>query len=477
MTSKKLLFRADGNSIIGLGHLYRLFALVELYKQKADFVFITRESSTLSVVPETYQIDTISNEVSVINEPDWLFKKYAPNEHIVVIDGYEFSPKYQKKLKLLGYSIIYIDDLVYNHQYADIVINHSEGLEYENYATEYYTKLVLGTKYAILRSSFLEKTKSPRLIKSIDIAFICFGGADMYDLSYKAAKALLSFSQFKKINILLGGAYKHKKIFDLEEKNASVCIYQNLQEKEIVSLMEQSNFGIAPASTTLYELCAVKMPILSGYFVENQLTIYESFLRKKAIYGCGDLSNYTTQNFVTSIQEVINLNDHDAFLKNQQKLFDSQISHRLLDLLKYANLSIRKASKEDMLQVYYWSDDLLVRQNSYNSKPIVLEDHKKWFNSKIRDRNTLFYIIYYNSSPAGMVRYEIKEEYTIVGITMNKKFRGKKLAPLFLVKTAKEYFYKSEKPILAYIKKGNTPSIKSFEKAGYQFYKEERFKR
>jgi hypothetical protein len=74
-----------------------------------------------------------------------------------------------------------------------------------------------------------------------------------------------------------------------------------------------------------------------------------------------------------------------------------------------------------------------------------------------------------------MVRYELKEKHTVVGITIAKEFRGQKLAPLFLIKTAKEYFLEFEKPILAYIKKENTPSVKSFEKAGYHFYKEEPF--
>ena len=72
-----------------------------------------------------------------------------------------------------------------------------------------------------------------------------------------------------------------------------------------------------------------------------------------------------------------------------------------------------------------------------------------------------------------IVRYEIKEEHTVVDITIAKEFRGKKLAPLFLSKTAKEYFNEFKKPIIAYIKKENVPSIKSFEKAGYYFYKEE----
>ena len=35
--TKKIIFRADGNATTGLGHLYRLFALVEMYKNDYDF--------------------------------------------------------------------------------------------------------------------------------------------------------------------------------------------------------------------------------------------------------------------------------------------------------------------------------------------------------------------------------------------------------------------------------------------------------
>lgn len=473
--TKKILFRADGNSNIGLGHLYRLFALVELYKEKIDFVFVTKENSTIKVIPKDYQVDTIFNDIDIINEPNWLSKKYLSNEYIIIIDGYQFTSDYQKKLKSLGYIVMYIDDLITNHQYADVVINHSEGLKLKNYTTEYYTQLALGTKYAILRPSFLEAAKNKRYINTIDTVFVCFGGADMYDLSYKATTALLNFSQFKNIHVLLGGAYKHKQIFDLQNKNSIIHIYQNIQEKEIVSIMQRCNFAIAPASTTLYELCAIQMPILSGYFVENQLNIYNSFLEKGVIYGCGDFSNYSNQNFFESIQKIINLKEYNSSLKIQQELFDNQISNRFFQLLSYIQLSTREAIKEDMLLVYNWSNDSLVRKNSYDSEPIKLDNHQKWFDSKVNNKNTKLYIVEYNSSPAGIVRYEVKEEHAVVGITIAKEFRGRKLASLFLSKTAKEYFNEFKKPIIAYIKKENIPSVKSFKKAGYHFYKEELF--
>ena len=37
---EKILFREDGNSTIGLGHLYRLFSLVEIYRKRKKYEFI-----------------------------------------------------------------------------------------------------------------------------------------------------------------------------------------------------------------------------------------------------------------------------------------------------------------------------------------------------------------------------------------------------------------------------------------------------
>ncbi|MCW3077280.1 MAG: hypothetical protein JWO32_1889 [Bacteroidetes bacterium] len=99
-----------------------------------------------------------------------------------------------------------------------------------------------------------------------------------------------------------------------------------------------------------------------------------------------------------------------------------------------------------------------------------------WFRKKIKDNSCCFLILKYQNQKAGTVRIEIKENENIVGITVAPEFRGKKLAPLFLQK-ASDYFFKKHPGtnITAYIKIENTPSIKSFEKAGYIFKEEGNF--
>ncbi|MGG6231418.1 GNAT family N-acetyltransferase [Tenacibaculum sp. SDUM215027] len=137
-------------------------------------------------------------------------------------------------------------------------------------------------------------------------------------------------------------------------------------------------------------------------------------------------------------------------------------------------INVREANLNDINLLFDWANDELTRKNSFNSHEISFKEHEQWFTSKFKNSNSLFFIGMINNKSIGLVRYEIGEENTIVSISIDKNFRGKKLAPSLLKESSKSYFKKSKKPILAYIKKENIASVKSFEKAGYTFYLEEK---
>ena len=219
--TKKVIFRADGSSTTGLGHLYRLFSLVEIIKDTLEFVFLNHKTLTDSVIPKTYNKAIIPDTIKIEDEPQWLFTNFPPEEYIIVADGYQFIASYQKELKDIGYNLVYIDDLSKEHMFADLVVNHSPFLQEKHYKKEAYTKLALGTQYALLRPLFLNQAKHNRSIKTIDSVFVCFGGADPFNLSLKAVQALLQISTIKKTHVVLGGAYKHQEIFTLEKTYSS----------------------------------------------------------------------------------------------------------------------------------------------------------------------------------------------------------------------------------------------------------------
>lgn len=333
--TRKILFRADGNSATGLGHLYRLFALIEIIKEHYQLFFITKESSILSVIPNDYAVKTIPNDINIMEEPDWLEANFSPLEYIIIADGYQFSSTYQKQIKEKGYRFIYIDDLAKEYMYADVVINHSPYIQEKHYQKEAYTRLALGAKYALLRPLFLEEAKKKRVIHVLNSAFVCFGGADPYNLTLKAVEALLLFENFKNIHVVLGAAYLDKEVYILENKYAGkIKTYQNLSEKQLIETMQHCNFAIAPASTILYELCCVQMPIFSGFYVDNQELIYKGFLNHNAIYKGGNMGDYQVLDFVNNIKEILKNKKFNSQLEAQNIMFDDKITERHLDIIK-----------------------------------------------------------------------------------------------------------------------------------------------
>jgi UDP-2,4-diacetamido-2,4,6-trideoxy-beta-L-altropyranose hydrolase len=140
---KKILFRADGNSETGLGHLYRIFALIEMFRDNFEYQLLTRENSSIAVIPVTYDYQILPGNVLTENEPNWLNENYPPDKWVIVTDGYHFNSSYQKAIKKLSYRLICVDDLTTEYMYADIVINHSEHVKAGDYKAESYTKFAL----------------------------------------------------------------------------------------------------------------------------------------------------------------------------------------------------------------------------------------------------------------------------------------------------------------------------------------------
>ena len=327
---KEILFRADGNSEIGLGHLYRLFSLIEMLKEHFQFTFVSSENSTVNIIPNSYQLKIIPSQITIKEEPEWISKEFDKNNTLLIADGYQFNSSYQRKIKEKGFIFVYIDDLASEHMFADLIINHSPNITSQIYSTESYTKFALGTKYALLRPTFLDLIAKENTAQKIDKAFVCFGGADPYNLTLKATKALLKTPQVKKIDIVLGGAYSHKEIYTLTQKN--IKIYQNISEEELMKTMVTSNFAIAPASTILYELCCVKIPVLSGYYVNNQKKIYNGFANKKAIFKMGNLKDFSITSFEDHLLQFLKI-DFQELINCQKKIFDQNIKNRICKLI------------------------------------------------------------------------------------------------------------------------------------------------
>ena len=135
----------------------------------------------------------------------------------------------------------------------------------------------------------------------------------------------------------------------------------------------------------------------------------------------------------------------------------------------YEKLNIRFANPKDMENVFYLSNDEIVRANSINTEKIAWENHVEWFLNRINRADEPFYIVEdENGNFVGQVRFDKKDE-PIISISITKDFRGKGLASKIIKLCSEKSKYGK---IFACVKKGNTSSYKSFVKAGYKLVSE-----
>ena len=84
-----------------------------------------------------------------------------------------------------------------------------------------------------------------------------------------------------------------------------------------------------------------------------------------------------------------------------------------------------------------------------------MEGHTKWYKQKLKNSNSLLLINEYDGQSAGLVRFEVEEDHSVIGILIAKEQRGKGLSYRMLIKSVSHYFDHFNQPVLAYIKETN----------------------
>ncbi|OWU91763.1 UDP-2,4-diacetamido-2,4,6-trideoxy-beta-L-altropyranose hydrolase [Flavobacterium sp. WLB] len=318
---RRVVFRSDGNSIIGYGHFTRTLGLAALIKEEFNCIYATK-------IPTDYQrkeINKICSQLIELSDNDNQydeFLSYLDKDDIVVLDNYFFDSEYQQEIRNIGCKLIYIDDHNDKNYVCDALINNIPGFEYNSFKKEGYTKLYLGTDYALLRKEFFNP-KYRSIKKQTNTVFMSFGGADSYNISEKIMFFLNDIGSFSEINLLIGDAYN---FFPSLEKFKNLKIHKNIDADEVALLIAGSDICIVPASSLLNETASIGSKILVGYFADNQIQPYNHFVDNHLAIGVGDYRNVDFNSFKTKIKEVM---ESSFLIENQKKVYNYQ---------QYANL-------------------------------------------------------------------------------------------------------------------------------------------
>ena len=286
MYKPDLIFRADGNALIGMGHLVRSMALAQMLKSLFRIHFYSIEAPT-NFIKEVadlhfyfFKIETEGDFVEVI--------KYGDT---VVIDHYQIDVSIHTAIRAKGARLVCIDDLHDRPFDADLIINHAPGVESCDYEAKKYSKFALGPNFAILRPEFLKAAlKRPKRNFNRRL-LICFGGSDFNNLTCKAVGAIKMNLFFEEIFVITGVSFSFRHQLDKQVNlDNRIKWFENLSAKEMVEYMQKCQYVLAPSSSIAYELLAVGCTWLGGYYVDNQKKIYEGFKKLNFLVDMGDLN-------------------------------------------------------------------------------------------------------------------------------------------------------------------------------------------
>lgn len=278
---KKIYFRADAGAAIGYGHFIRTLALADMLKADFACTFFTCH-------PTAYQIgemEKVCPYVALQEEThfdDFLSRLHG--DEIVVLDNYFFTTDYQRAIKDKGCRLVCVDDMHDKHYVADVVINHVLT-DVSLFDVELYTRLCLGLKWALLRKPFLMSQFSKE--KESGHWLVAFGGTDTYNLTEKYVRILERRKDVNRVSVVVGDAYKCHG-FSVGN-TGNLMIYKNLSAERMAALMWNCEYAVLPCSGICIEALSQGCKVFAGYFVDNQIGIYNEFSLLGLICPLGNL--------------------------------------------------------------------------------------------------------------------------------------------------------------------------------------------
>ncbi|GAA4426764.1 hypothetical protein GCM10023188_18050 [Pontibacter saemangeumensis] len=471
MRKRRVIFRADGNSQIGLGHVVRSLALADLLRGEFECVFaIQAPAKELQ-----QQIRQVCEGVIVLPpcaaaEERYLHEldAYISKEEIVVLDGYHFGTAYQQGVKNKGATLVCIDDIHAYRFVADVVINQAGGVSETAYNHASYTRLCLGPAYALLRPPFLEAANVARDIPDGRMrVLLSLGGADPQNVTLQLAGELSSLSEALQVEVVVGEAYRHQVVLQgWLQHHKNFTLHRNLDARQMCELMRGCAVAVTAASGVAYEYAAIGGLLFIRQTADNQQALY------RFLTSSGLARRYE------ELPEVLSSTSLPAMFREQaagqRRQLDGQSGERLRRVFRglsvAAGLRLRKATLDDRILLFEWANDPQVRQNSFNPDPITLERHTQWFHELMADGKTLLYIAEVDGNPAAQIRFSTSGGKASISYMISAAFRGLGLGHLVLlrgVEKLKESLAGIEQ-VEGLVQQENYASVRSFEKAGFR---------
>jgi len=277
----RLMVRADEGPKIGAGHSVRCLALTQHWTAAGGdaMLVVARGGSPRTAGWRAEQIPVMHIGADAGSAADAeltaeLADKFRATW--IAADAYHFDGWYQAALKSTGRGVLVMDDFGHaTHYHADLIVNQNVDAAASLYAgRENGAGLLLGTRYVLLRSSFLRYWRVERPVSAVARkVLVTLGGGDSPGIVRRVLETLAETDRDLEVELVLGGACLHA---DTLRDNARRMPYSCTVRQSVLDmsgLMHWADVAISAGGSTCWELAFMGVPTLAIAIAEHQRAI------------------------------------------------------------------------------------------------------------------------------------------------------------------------------------------------------------
>ncbi|MCR5796548.1 MAG: UDP-2,4-diacetamido-2,4,6-trideoxy-beta-L-altropyranose hydrolase [Eubacterium sp.] len=335
-----IIFRADGNRILGTGHVMRCLSIADaIRKEGGEACFVTADNNMKELIQNRgFNCIVLGTDYKNMMDEIPLLKKendYKKSDTIVV-DSYYATSEYFRAISTEK-KVAYIDDMAEEVYPVDILINYNIFANEEEYREKYKDseykdpKYLMGVSYAPLRQEFLDASKRKVNPTAKDV-LILTGGSDSYHIALNLARYIVSKesninkdSNKLKYHLVIGAMSDDYQDLKKIEDDYSDLIEIHRNVTNMKELMAGCDLAMSAAGSTMYELCACGVPTITYVLADNQKKIEKGFFEAGIAYTLGDY-RYEGDFFKIAIEKIHELAENYELRSNL-----SQKSKRAVD--------------------------------------------------------------------------------------------------------------------------------------------------
>ena len=289
-----ILFRADANRRIGMGHIMRCLSLADaataLFPDR-EIRFVLADDSVSDLIRNRgYESFILHSAYDAMEAETENWPEIKPE--MIIVDSYFVTPAYFRALRQKTEKLVYIDDLAAFPYPVDVLVNYNAYGPYMDYKRLYNgcdePEYILGPVYAPLRKMFrgMEKKKQPEEIRNI---LISTGGSDELHIAVTLLSEISkSYTGNAVFHFLLGALNTDKeRIRNLSAGKTHIALHENVTDMR--GLIERMDLAVSAAGSTLYEICACGVPLITYVQADNQIAGATAFDKLGLAVNLGDI--------------------------------------------------------------------------------------------------------------------------------------------------------------------------------------------